>query len=348
MELNGSNENNFWKNHSLDDFQIIVKRKSSYDSDITSICFLKDGRIACSTLDHHILIFNKYTFKIEISIEEKKLICYMNINKDGILIVCLAGTFLNLYEIKGKSYKIFQTIKPYSLLINFIGKFDNSFSIKKFVELKNGNLAILVWGYALSFYEKNKSNNKYSYLNKYSENVLDVCQLENNQYCMALEFRNLLQFLDMNLKKVTETIECNDFSFSESKNKLLLMNKKDLILVGKRKIVLVDIRNKTKIKDIKFNINFEINDYITSIYKLTDNILMAGLCNGYIKQLKYDDRKKEFKIISYKGDKQFDSSIIKRVNSISVFYNNIIAALKSDTFTDSSLVVYKLIKNKSK
>ena len=347
MELNGSNENNFWKNHSLDDFQSIVTRKSSYDSEITSICFLKDGRIASSTQGHFILIFNKYTFKIEISIEEKKLICYMNINKDGILIVCLAGTFLNLYEIRGKSYKIFQTIKPYSLLINFIGKFDNSFSIKKFVELKNGNLALLVWGYALSFYEKNKNNNKYSYLNKYSENVLDVCQLENNQYCIALEFRNLLQFLDMNLKKVTETIECNDFSFSESKNKLLLMNKKDLILVGKKKIVIVDIQNKTKIKDIKFDINLDVSAYITSIYKLADNILMVGCCNGYIKQLKYDDSKKEFRKISYKGDKQFDSSFLKIVNSISVFDNNIIAALKS-TSIGSSLVIYKLIKNKSK
>ena len=34
----------------------------------------------------------------------------MNINKDGILITCLYGTYLNLYEIKGKKYKNIQTI----------------------------------------------------------------------------------------------------------------------------------------------------------------------------------------------------------------------------------------------
>ena len=57
----------------------------------------------------------------------------MNVNKDGILITCLNGTFLNLYEILGKHYKNIQTIKPYNLISDIIGLFDNSFSIQKFI-----------------------------------------------------------------------------------------------------------------------------------------------------------------------------------------------------------------------
>ena len=53
---------------------------------------------------------------------------------------------MNLYEIKGKKYKNIQTIKPYTLFMDIIGIFDDSFSIQKFIELKNGDIAILVWG----------------------------------------------------------------------------------------------------------------------------------------------------------------------------------------------------------
>ena len=64
----------------------------------------------------------------------------MNINKDGILILCLNDTFINLYEIKGKKYNIIQVIKPYNLFYNIFGKFDHNFPILKFIELKNGDI----------------------------------------------------------------------------------------------------------------------------------------------------------------------------------------------------------------
>ena len=340
MELKGTNKDNFWKNHTLNDFQISAIHKNVHLSKITSVCFLKDGRIVSTSDDLFILIYNKNTFKIEIRINETKRICYMNVNKDGILICCLAGTFINLYEIKGKNYKIFQTIKPYSFLINIIGKFDDSFSIQKYIELKNGNIALLVWGYAICFYEKNKKSNKYSYLNKYSENVIDLCEIDNNKYCIALKFNDLLQFLDMNLNKITGTIECSSFSFSESKNKLLLMNKKDLFLIGKYDIVLVDIKKKQKIKEIKF----EISDKLSSIYKLTDNTIIIGCCNNYIDQLQYDEKKQKFKKVSCIGIKNPDSSALNIVNSISIFNNDLIVSPYYNKNTKFSLIIYKFKK----
>ena len=218
MELKESDKDNFWNNHTLNDFQRLAILKNVHSSEIVSICFLKDGRIASSSEDKNILIFNKNTFKTEIRIKEKKRICYMNVNKGGILISCSNGTYVNLYEIKGKKYKIIQTIKPYSLLIDVIGKFDDSFSIQKFIELKNGDIAILVWGKAVSFYTKKKNSQKYSYLNKYREidddRITDLCEIEKNKYCVTLKFKYQIQFLDMNSKKVNETIKLKDFCFS--------------------------------------------------------------------------------------------------------------------------------------
>ena len=146
MELNIPKKDNFWNNHTLMDFEPTAFLQNIHSGRINSVCFLKDGRFVSSSDDYYVFVYNKITFKKEISIKEKKSIVYMNINKSGILITCLRGTFLNLYEIKGKNYKNIQTIKPYSLLSDIIGKFDDSFSIQKFIELKNGDIVILVWG----------------------------------------------------------------------------------------------------------------------------------------------------------------------------------------------------------
>ena len=43
--------NNFWNNHTLNDFQKLALYKNVHLYQITSVCFLKDGRIASSSGD---------------------------------------------------------------------------------------------------------------------------------------------------------------------------------------------------------------------------------------------------------------------------------------------------------
>ena len=178
-------------------------------------------------------------------INEKKIIRYINVNKDGILISCLNGTYINLYEIKGKKYKHIQTIRPYPLKIDIIGIFNGSFTILKYIELKNGDLAILAWAYALCFYKKNKNSKKYSSLNKFNEtpgeNITDLCELDDKEYCISFKYSHLIKFLDMNSQKITGIIKLNDFYFSQSHNEILLMNKKDLLAAGHNNIIIIDI-----------------------------------------------------------------------------------------------------------
>ena len=162
MELNTSNKSNFWNTHTLNDFEPIAFLKNVHSYNMTSICFLKDGRIASSSLfDSLLLIYNKNTYKIEIKIIEKKEIIDMNVTRDGLLITCLSGIFVNVYEINGKEYKNIQTIKPYNFLMNIIGKYYDRFSIQKFIELKNGDLVLFAWSYGISFYRKKKNSKKY-------------------------------------------------------------------------------------------------------------------------------------------------------------------------------------------
>ena len=108
MNLNDSNKNNFWNSHTLNDFQQLLIYNNVHSSKITAVCFLKDGSLASASDDKYVYIYNKNTFEKEITIKENKRIDYININKDGILIVCLSGTYLYLYEIKNKNIKIFK------------------------------------------------------------------------------------------------------------------------------------------------------------------------------------------------------------------------------------------------
>ena len=113
---------------------------------------------------------------------------------------------MHLYEIKGKRYSIIQTIQPYNCFFNIIGKISDICSIQKYVELKNGDIAIIVREYALCFYSKKKNSKKYSYLNKFNENISDLCELDDKQYCLLFKIEKLIKFLDWNKKKITGTI----------------------------------------------------------------------------------------------------------------------------------------------
>ena len=340
MELNKTNKNNFWNSHTFDDFEQIAFLKDVHSYEISSVCFLKDGRIASSSGDKNALIYNKITFKIEIIIKETKGICYMNTTKDGILIICLDGTFLNLYEINGKKYKNIQTIKPYTLIYDIIGKFDNSYCILKFRELKNGDLVFFVWGYALCFYRKKKKSKKYSYLQKYTEknkneNITDLIELNNNQYIICFKYEHMIQFLDMNSKKIIKIIKWDFFSYF--KNNMILMNENDLFLLGKNKIAILDIQKKEIIKEIKLN----GEGHLSSMYKLSYNILLTGYWRNYIQQLEYDEIKKEFKVISRTKKKEFEHSDLYETSSIAIFKNNLIVAPYDNKLGNSSLVIYK-------
>ena len=217
MKSNGIDLNKSSNNYMLYNFQKLALIKNVHSNYIICVCFLKDGRIASSG-DNKVLIYNKITFKVEIRIKERKGIRYMNVNKDGILITCSGGTYVNLYEFKGKKYTNIQTIRPYSLKDDSIGIFDDSYSIQKFIELKNGDIAILVWAYAICFYQKKKNRKKYSFLNKFiyedpNSSVTDLLELDNQQYCIAYKYRHLIEFLDMKSQEITSIMNLKDFYF---------------------------------------------------------------------------------------------------------------------------------------
>ena len=77
------------------------------------------------------------------------------------------------------------------------------------------------------------------------------------------------------------------------------------------------------------------------MYKLSNNILIAGYWCNYIEQLEYDDIKKEFKVISKTRKKKYETLSLYETSSIAIFKNNLIAAPYDNKLGKTSLIIYK-------
>ena len=136
----------------------------------------------------------------------------------------------------------------------------------------------------------------------------------------------------------------NYFSYSpiSSDNRLLLINERDLFVVGENNIIIIDTKNKEIIK----NIFLHLNGYLSYVYKLSDNFILAGFWNKYIGQLEYDDIKKDLKLISNIGQKYSGSlKELYNISLISTFNNSLIVSSYCDDLHNSSLIIHQL-KNK--
>ena len=110
----------------------------------------------------------------------------------------------------------------------------------------------------------------------------------------------MIQFLDMKFKKITKVIN-HEFYLSNSHDHMILMNKNDLFVIEDIGIIIIDIQKKEIIKEIKL----KTEGFFYSMYKLSNNILLAGHWRNYIEQLEYDEIKKEFKTISNTRKKEY-------------------------------------------
>ena len=149
----------------------------------------------------------------------------------------------------------------------------------------------------------------------------------------------MIKFLDMNSKKITGVIKKDNFPISDTKTQLLKMNKNDLFVAGNKKIMIIDIQKKEIIKQVELNIEGDLS----SMYKLSNNFIIAGYWNNGMEVLEYDELKKEFKGFHKIEKKEFKGMFA--TSSISIFNNKLIVAPYNNQSGNSSLIVYQL-KNK--
>ena len=78
-------------------------------------------------------------------------------------------------------------------------------------------------------------------------------ELDDRECVVSCRYNDKIEFLNMNLNEITESIDIDKYFFSDSKNEMILMNKNDLLLAGKKGINIIDVQEKTIVKRIEIS-----------------------------------------------------------------------------------------------
>jgi len=233
------------------------KPHSSY---ISNIILLQNDKIASSSLDHYIKIYNKDTFEEEISIKENSFVDWIEQIKDGTLISCPRDKTIRLYEINDNSYKNINVIKASS-------------SLWKIKELQSGKLISTMYNSDIKVWIKKDNNLECEFTLKNGKQSFDILEVRKNEV-VALSGK-IINFYDINKR-----IKINSLSGFEPFNlnpgiKFCVANDELLFVCGSQNIFLVNYQAYQLICRI------ECKGIIT-LYKLPNNFILSGQYNGDI------------------------------------------------------------------
>ena len=262
-----------------------IKTLKPHECYISNIILLQNNKIASSSLDHYIKIYNKDTFEEEMSIKESSCVDWIEQIKDGTFISCPRDNTIKLYEIKDKEYKNINVIKQSS-------------SAWKMKELESGKLISTMSNSEIKIWIKKNNTLECEFILENGGESYDILEIRKNE--VVTLSRTNVNFYDLNKRdKICSVQGFESFNLNPGK-KFCKANEKLLLVCGRTSIFLVDYQNYQLINKIECN-------NIIAIYKLPNDIILSGQVNGDIKQWKCNDR--EIKLFSYKS-KAHDNGII--------------------------------------
>ena len=243
----------------------------SHNNMITSIIKLNDGRLASSSFDDFIKIYEKFTFIDEIKIKEDFHILFINQFSNNIFVSCIMNNTLKFYKFENKN------------LINFQIYNSKNSIISKIKELKNNKLISVSDSYEIFIWEFNKNENYFiEFILKDEDEIWDFLEIKFNIIVVDICDQNIINFWDLNNKKKFKTIDSIEI-FGNYGNKFSLLNE-NILLYGSDSIYVIDIIN------YKIINNFSTDFYSNSLLVLNNNIFSVHN-NGNIYQWKFENNK---------------------------------------------------------
>ena len=262
---------------------------------ISNILLLRNNKIATSSLDDYIKIYNKDTFQEEMSIKENSYVDWIEQIKDGTLISCPRDQTIRLYEIKEKSYKN----------INVINESSSAWKMK---ELESGKLISSMSNSDIKIWIKTNNSLTCEFTLKNGGESYDILETKKNEV-VTLNGNNI-NFHDLNKReKITSISGFESWGWNPGK-KFCKANEELLLVCGSNNLFLVDYQSYQLIRKI------ECGTTTVTLFKLS-NYIISGQSNGVIKQ--WECNGKEIKLYSYKNEAHNDLGI----TSMFVLNNNL-------------------------
>ena len=168
-----------------------TKTIQPHTSYISNIILLQNNKLATSSLDGYIKIYNKDTFEPEISIKENNFVDWIEKIKDGTLISCPRDNTIRLYEIKDKSYNTINVLKESS-------------SAWKMKELQSGKLISSMSNYDIKVWIKKNDTLECEFIIPNGGESYDILEIRKNEV-VALSSTNV-NFYDLSKRDKIHSI----------------------------------------------------------------------------------------------------------------------------------------------
>ena len=272
-ETKKENDEFKWKFENLTNTKTI----QPHTSDISNIILLQNNKLATSSLDGYIKIYNKDTFEPEISINENSYIDWIEQIKDGTLISCPRDNTIRLYEIKDKSYNTINVLKESS-------------SAWKMKELQSGKLISSMSNYDIKVWIKKNDTLECEFIIPNGGESYDILEIRKNEV-VALSSTNV-NFYDLSKRDKIHSISGFESFNLNPGRKFCKANDELLLVCGYNNIFLVDIKSYQLISKIEC-------EKIATLYKISNDFILSGQSIGDIKQWQCIGR--ETKLSSYKN-----------------------------------------------
>ena len=268
---NKNNKENNDKNLNFKDFNIAnltPKNKLKSNSYVYAILQLQDGRLASSSNDGSISIYNKDTFEVELKINEHKESIYdlIQLKNENIVSCSYYDKKVNIYQLtENNNY-------------NLLSQMDVDYP-RKLLELENNEIVLLLNQSIIVYLNiNNEFSEDFNIERKQGGEFFDMI-ITKPEELVYIQFINLgthgnaceIQFFDLKSRKKKESIDLKrSFNYHPS-NIFCMMNERHLCVGGTDKITIIDINKKNIIREIENK-----GSYYYSLYKLNDNILLVG------------------------------------------------------------------------
>ena len=290
--------NQIFENFNIENLTPKNKLTNHGKNPIYTILQLKDGRLASGGNDGAINIYNKQTFKPDLTINEHSSSVYHLIQlKNGNLVSCSYNDqTINLYElIENNNYKLLYSIN--------VG---NDNYPNKIREIENGEIGLVAWNSIIFYLNINDELNEDFNIKQNKDQIgyyYNMIAVKPGELVICGE--NKIQFFDLNSRKLKEIININRNIYYYLQDLLCMINDKCLCVGGQDKISLIDVYQKNIIKEI------EDKGVHICLFKLNDNILLSGKDNGDITQWKISQTNLT---LVHKKEKSHESCIYQMIH----------------------------------
>ena len=297
QNINRQNSDNLY-----DNFDIMVKKPiliiNVHKNSICCSTVLNDGRIATSSYDKSIIIYNNKTFKPDLIIKEHTgPVYYILLLSSGMLASCSNDKTIKIFNIKNNNYEVLQTLNYHK------------YSVFKIIELRNKKLVSCSSDSSIIVYSK-YNNNKYTKDYQISTNGSSHCviQTKDNEICYYENNKYSICFFDLLERKIINNINKIIFiNVGHGYNFFNMITKDLLLITGTDKLYIINVIQHNLIRII----NVPDSWYINVSCMLNKNTILTGGSNGKIKQWRIE--KDNLKLISTKENAHHENifSIIK-------------------------------------